>query len=320
MTHAIGIEIGGTKLQAGAGLRDGKPMGTARATVDPAGGAEGIRRAIPTLVEEAMGTAGLAWDAVSGVGVGFGGPVDSRTGAALTSHQIEGWRGFPLKQWLTGLWDRPAAVENDASLAGFAEARMGAGRGFQRVLYVTIGSGIGGGWIVDGKIDGGQGLGAAEIGHTWVPDPDTGEPEKLELVCSGWSIGRRARAALEEGEPSALRAMFDEAGPESVTAREVHEAAEAGDLLALALLNDTCSALALGLCNAIALLHPERIILGGGVSMMGPLFWEPLREKVNQYAFEPFQGTFEIVPAALGEDVVVCGALLLGMEAGAANP
>lgn len=315
MTPAIGIEIGGTKLQAGVGLRDEKLISLARVTVDPKRGAEGIREAIAPLVDEALTQAELTLKDVSGIGVGFGGPINSKKGIALKSHQIDGWDNFPLQSWLERKFQKPVSIQNDANIAGYAEARIGAGRGICRVFYMTIGSGIGGGWILDGKIDEGQGLGAAEIGHTWVTDPDTGEPEKLELLCSGWSIGRRAQEALDFGE-SSLMVELCKGDFTQVTAKTVYAAAEKEDLLAQTLLEDTCSALAQALCNVIALYHPERIVIGGGVSLMGPLFWEILREAVAEYVFEPFADRFEIVPAALKEEVVVIGAVLLGQQIG----
>lgn len=312
MRVAIGIEIGGTKLQAGVGGEDGRLLGRARRTVDPARGAQGIRESIPGLVDQALDEARIERKDVAGIGVGFGGPVDTTKGVTLVSHQIEGWDQFPLRQWLADCFQVPVAIQNDASLAGYAEAAGGAGKGCRRVFYMTIGSGIGGGWIAEGVIDEGQGLGAAEIGHTWVPDPDTGEPEKLELLCSGWSIGRRAREAVEEGEISIMPRLCG-GDPAAITAETVYAAAERDDLLARALLEETCANLAVAICNVIALLHPERIVIGGGVSLMGPLFWDTLREKVKRFVFRPFADTYAIVPARWGEDVVLVGGVLLGL-------
>ena len=300
MSLALGIEIGGTKLQVGVGSGDAKLRALVRKTVDPSRGGEGIREAIPSLIDQALAEAGVSAQALSGIGIGFGGPVDSKEGRVLVSHQIEGWSGFPLREWLSKERGVPAVLQNDAKTAAFAEATLGAGKGLRRIFYITIGSGIGGGLVVDGKIDEGQGLGAGEIGHTWVPHPGTGEPEKLELVASGWSIGRRASPRMGEG----------------ATAASVYAAAEKGDAHAKALLEETIEALAIGISNVIALLCPERVILGGGVSLMGPLFWDPLRAKVaGEFGFKPFAGRTEIVPSALGEEVVVIGATLLGLRA-----
>ncbi len=297
MRLALGIEIGGTKLQAGVGAGEGPLSGLARRRVDPSKGAQGIREAIPSLVDEALSAAGIGRDDLSGVGVGFGGPVDARRGVTIVSHQVDGWEDFPLRDWLGERLGLPVALQNDAKTAAYAEAMRGAGRGRRRVFYVTVGSGVGGGFVADGRIDEGQGLGAGEIGHTWVPDPDGGGPEKLELVASGWSIGRRASHRLGR----------------EVTAVDVHSLAEGGDAVARGVVQEAAGALALGIANVVALLHPERVIVGGGVSLMGPLFWDPLRAALAERVFKPFAGSFDLVRAALGEEVVVVGAVLLGL-------
>ncbi len=299
MTLALGIEIGGTKLQAGVGGEDGRLSGVARRRVDPSRGGAGIREVLPSMVEEALGAAKCRAEELRGIGVGFGGPVDSGRGRVLVSHQIEGWSDFPLRDWVSERWRLPVMLQNDAKTAALAEATLGAGRGFRRIFYMNIGSGIGGGLVVDGKVDTGQGLGAGEIGHTWVPDPSTGRAEKLEHVASGWSIAKRAKARMG-GDP---------------TADGVYAAAEAGDAAARALLEESCEALGIAIANVVTLLHPERVILGGGVSLMGPLFWNLLQARATARGFKPFEGRYELVRAALGEEVVVIGAVLLGLGA-----
>jgi glucokinase len=311
MKPAIGIEIGGTKLQAGIGLKDEKLLSLVRTQVEVERGAGGILEAIPVLVDEALAKANCSLENMGGIGVGFGGPVDSKNGITLLSHQIQGWDNFPLKQWLEAKWRLPAVIQNDASLAGYAEAVLGAGRGCRRIFYITIGSGIGGGLITDGIIDEGQGLGAAEIGHTWILNPDTREMDKLEHVCSGWSIGQRAQDAVLSGEPSILNDLCDD-NAETITAQTVYQAAEQHDILATAIIEETTTALAVAIGNVINLLHPKRIVIGGGVSMMGPLFWVPLKKKVQHYVMKPFLNRYEIVSASLREEVVIIGATFLG--------
>lgn len=308
-SRLAGIEIGGTKLQVGVGTGGGKILGLARTRTDPSRGASGIRAVLPGLVDQALGQAGCTRQQLAGLGIGFGGPVDSQRGTTVKSHQIDGWEDVPLAHELGEQFACPAAMENDASIAGLAEAILGAGQGLSRVFYLTIGSGIGGGWIVNQTIDPGQGLGCAEIGHTWIPDPQTGQPEKLEHICSGWSIARRAVAAIKAGQNSLLPSLCSEI--ETLSAKTVYTAAERNDTLARTLLDDTCRTLALALSNVIALLHPERVIIGGGVSLMGPLFWEPLQRYIDRFMFAPYVGRCEVVPAQLGENVVVAGALLL---------
>ena len=314
MGVAIGIEIGGTKLLAGVGRQDGQLLSLARKRVDRRSGAAGIRRALPSLVRRALAEADVPEENLVAVGVGFRGPVQAHRGVTVLSEQVAGWVNFPLGRWLEGQFQVRAVVQNDANAAGYAEAMIGAGRGHSRVLYITIGSGIGGGWIVNGVIDNGQGHGAAEIGHTWVPYPGSRAMAELQRVASGWAIGRRARAALESGEASS---MCELAGGNlaRISAKEVYAAAEKSDALAQRLLAETCDALAMSIGNAVNLYHPHRVVIGGGVSQMGDLFWDAIREQTHRYVFEPFMSGGEIVPGTLGEGVVVIGAVLLAWRA-----
>ncbi|MGZ9236009.1 MAG: ROK family protein, partial [Anaerolineales bacterium] len=256
---AIGIEIGGTKIQVGLGSANGNllPRGMIRKQVIPEHGAAGIRQALTSLVDQLLDSRHLEISRISKIGIGFGGILDTRSGTILKSYQIGGWNNFPLREWAENQWQRPVFLQNDASTAGLAESLHGRGRGHKRIFYMTLGSGVGGGWILDGKIDDGQGLGAAEIGHTWVPDPETGMPIELEQVCSGWSIGRRARLAAAEKKTL----MTKIAGSiERIDAQVVYLAAEKRDKIANLILAKTCQVLGLAISNVIALFHPERVI------------------------------------------------------------
>jgi glucokinase len=300
MSLAVGVEIGGTKLQAGVGFRDGKLVALVRHGVDPGKGGAGIREQLPSIIEEAVSKAGCNPKDLKGVGVGFGGPVDSKHGRILTSHQIDGWSDFPLREWLAKKVEVPVVLQNDAKTAALAEAAQGAGKGLKRIFYITVGSGVGGGLVVDGVPDVGQGLGAGEIGHTWVPDPETGKPDKLEHIASGWAIGQRGSRRLGR----------------ELSGAHVAALAAKGDPLAVKTIEESAEALAIGIGNVLALLHPERFVIGGGVSLMGDLWWGPLRKKLaERYAFQPFAKSFDVVPAALGEEVVVVGAVMLGLAA-----
>ena len=306
---AIGIEIGGTKLQVGVGTASGKLVcPPIRRTVVRENGAQGILQDVSAMVEEALNSTGYSLADIHKIGIGFGGPLNIARGVVLKSYQIHGWDDFPLKQWCEEKWRKPVVIQNDANTAALAEALHGSGRGYSRVFYMTIGSGIGGGWVVDGKVDDGQGLGAAEMGHTWVTDPQTGEPAELEQVCSGWGIGHRARTAAEK-QKTLMREL---AGAlENIDAKIVHSAAEKNDELANQILIDTCKMLGQSIGNVIALLHPQRIIIGGGVSLMGPLFWDELQKQVTMRSMPVFASGVELVHAELGESVVVIGALCL---------
>lgn len=312
----LGIEIGGTKLQLALGAGDGTLSATWRGTVDPRHGGDGIRtqilHAIPAVCQQAQ----IETDALQGIGIGFGGPVDDATRTIIKSHQITGWDGFKIVDWLSGATGKPVIVGNDADLAGLAEARYGAGRGVASLLYITIGSGIGGGLILDGQIWRGTGRGAAEIGHLRVRDSasPTGELATLESIASGWGIGAFAQqlASANALDSQALRQL---AGVIPINAHHVAQAARTGDALARQVLQRALYALADGLCAAIALICPSRIVIGGGVSLMGEqLIFEPLRRLVEERVFVPFAGLTSIVPAALGEEVVLHGAIALAQQ------
>ncbi|WP_337174213.1 ROK family protein [Paludisphaera sp.] len=321
---AVGVEIGGTKLQLGLSRHPEGFDGLIRRTIVPADGARGILAQIEDGFAALGEEHGLRPGDVRAVGVGFGGPVDAESGRTETSFQVEGWTGFPLAGWFREALGVPlVSVHNDADVAGLAESRLGAGRGRSPILYLTIGSGIGGALIIDGRIYRGAGRGAAEIGHLRVPPSDLApagaEWPELEKVASGWGIGAVARDLARTLDAEGRRwGVQDESGgdPASITAVDVADAARRDDPNALRVLGQAHDAMAHALCEAVALIAPARIILGGGVSLMGEDLWfAPIRSRVDAGAFAPFRGSFDIVAAELGEAVVVHGALELARDA-----
>lgn len=290
----LGVEIGGTKLQLGLGPGDGTLAGLWRGTVDPGKGRAGICQQLAAAVPQLLSDAGLPAGDVRAVGVGFGGPTDDESQTVIKSHHVFGWDGFPLAGWFEDVTGLPAVICNDADVAGLAEATIGAGRGLSPVFYITVGSGIGGGLVIDGEVYRGVGKGAAEVGHLRPAYPLLDAPHDgiLEDYAAGWGIARRAGSGL--------------------TGKAVVEAAKGGDPAGRKLFDEAVQALAEGVCSVIKLLCPRRIVIGGGVSLAGEeLFFDPLRRYVAERGFEAFAGLTDIVPAALGEEVVVHGALAL---------
>jgi glucokinase len=313
----LGIEIGGSKLQLGLGFGDGKLASLWRATVIPNAGADGIRRQILEGVQHLLRQANLEASQIAGVGAGFGGPVDDANGTVIKSHQIQGWENFPLAEWLGNVLDRPAVLGNDADVAGLAEALFGAGRGLSPVFYITLGSGIGAGFIIKGEIQRGCGRGAAEIGHLRIPLQLTDGLRyfRLEEIASGWAIEQWARAEVARPEATGFLADLARNKLVPITACDVALAANEGDDSAWYILYRAWTSLAEAICHIIALVCPRRIVIGGGVSLMGArILFEPLRKLVAERVFPPFADCFEIVPAALGEEVVVHGALALARK------
>lgn len=320
----LGVEIGGTKLQVALSRHLDGFDGLVRRTIVPADGAKGILAQILDCLAALREEHGVGPGDVRAVGVGFGGPVDAESGRTETSFQVDGWSGFPLAAWFREVMGVPTvSIHNDADVAGLAESRLGAGQGCSPLLYLTIGSGIGGALILDGRIYRGSGRGAAEIGHLRVPPSDLapaqdGWPE-LEKVASGWGIGAVARDLARSLDAEGRRwTLQDDAGGDvsKITAVEVAEAARRGDPDARRVLGQAHDAMAFALGQAVALIAPARIILGGGVSLMGEELWfAPIRERLAAGVFAPFRGSFDVVLAELGEAVVVHGALELARDA-----
>lgn len=307
----LGVEIGGTKLQAALGRRDGTIL-TKRRGDAPAGGARSILAWFAEPLRELSNEAAQHGGAVEGLGVGFGGPIDTPRGQTVKSHQVSGWDDFALRDWFANETGLATQVANDANAAGWAEYCCGSGKGTRTFCYMNVGSGIGGALVVDGKLHDGQGLGAFEMGHTRISEIAPGgalRQTKLEDLCSGWAIERALRAT----PPKAGTTLDELSGgdPNRLTCAMLGEAAGRGDADARARVDVVAERLARAMANAITLVHPEVFALGGGVSHLGGVLIEPLRQHVHDYVFEPYRGRYQIVPAALGEDVVLVGALLL---------
>lgn len=320
----LGLEIGGTKLQLGVGRGDGTILALERLKVEPAQGAAGIRAQIRSALDPLLARAGAQRTDLAAAGIGFGGPVDAERGTVIKSNQITGWEQFALVAWMRQeLGITPVSLQNDADTAGLGEARFGAGRGLSPMVYVTIGSGIGGGLICAGRIYRGAGQGAMEIGHLWTagPDPSGTEARTLEQVASGWSIGQAGRDLLaRRRDLSSPLSSLAGGEPARITAAMVAEAAAGGDAEAREILHRGARAVARALAHVVTLLAPRRIILGGGVSLIRDEFWlNPIRVELEARVFPPFRGKYDLVHAALGEQVVVHGALALAAEATAAR-
>jgi glucokinase len=296
----LAIEIGGTKLQLVVGDAAGNILHRKRLTVNPAEGAPGIRRQIEQSLPDLLHAF-----PIHRVAVGFGGPVDWRRGRIACSHQIEGWSDFDLAGWLQPLVGVPVFVENDSNLAALGEATRGAGAGFNPVFYFNLGSGVGGGLVVNGAVYHGAPPGEVEFGHlrldrSWAT---------VESMCSGWAVDARIRA-LQTTEPASALCQLIGNVPGG-EAKHLAAAVAQGDSAARRVLQTTAEDVAFALSHAVHLFHPEIIILGGGLAGVG----EPLRAAIAaalpQFVMEVFRPGPCVALAALGEDAVPVGALEL---------
>ena len=296
----VGIEIGGTKLQVVAGDGVGRILRRWRAIVDPALGSDGIRPQLLNGIAEIRTS-----DSPIAIGVGFGGPVDRTTGRIARSHQVGGWEGFPLRDWLAGESKVPVVVENDSNAAALAEATRGAGRSHNPVFYFNLGSGVGGGLVIDGKVYHGIPPGEMEFGHLKLDKSGA----TVESRCSGWAVDRRIAALCARDPGSALAQLVG--GTRGGEASHLPVALAQRDPIADRIVAEVAGDLGFALSHVVHLLHPGGIVLGGGLSLIG----EPLRGAVcnalREYVMEAFAPGPPLRLAALGEDAVPVGALLL---------
>lgn len=304
MTNRIAIEIGATKLQAAVGTPKGDILDLQKIAVPSGSKADDIRNLVVHLIDRLD-----KGNTVDRFGIGFGGPVDIAKGSVVQSSQIPGWEGFPLRAWAEKTFNLPCVIENDSNCGALAEALVGAGVGAKVVFYTNLGSGVGGGLVINGSLYK-RPLGAAEIGHTRLWDSSVEGYVNVQDLCSGWAIGKIARHRVSEGRMKGLLDLVD-GNPENITGEHVGRCATEGDPEAKTFIEETAERFATALCNVVALINPERIVIGGGVSLMGDLFLEPLRKAVAENVFSPLAKNYEIVPSKLGEDVVLVGALVI---------
>ena len=252
-------------------------------------------------------------DRVISIAVAAPGPSDPYEGIVFEAPNIPGWINLPLKKHLQDRFNTPAAVGNDANLAALGEWRFGAGRGYNHLLYITVSTGIGGGIINDGKLLlGVRGL-AGELGHiTLIPDGPLcgcGQRGHLEALASGPAIARWVAEQLTQGAPSILSMHTH------LTAKDVAQAAQANDALAIAALERAGNYLGIALADYLHIFNPTAIIIGGGVSRSGPHLMEPLKAALQQHVIsEQYLQDLVLTTAALGDDVGLLGALALAQS------
>ncbi len=314
----IGLDIGGTRMSAALGDNTGRVFQTRRLRTGEHWSAQVALDTISEMLCELTSYARKLGRTVERIGIGFGGPVDAERGIIRQSHHVRGWENTPLPGLLQERHGLPAVMDNDANAGALGEAFYGAGRNTRSLLYVNIGTGIGGGIIIDRRIYRGATTTAGEIGHTIVrwdgPLCTCGKRGCLESLCSGPSIARRARELLKEGRDTdgLLSRRLEHTG--SITSKDVFEAARAGDSCGRRIVSETANYLGIGIGNAVNLIDPERVVLGGGVAEAGEILLEPVREAVLRYAMPAPAQSLELVGAELGYDAGVRGALALAIH------
>ena len=309
--HFVGVDIGGTKVAAGLVDADGKILSHERVPMvsisSPQDGLNAVLSAIAKVISN--GTADLA-----GIGICAPGPLDPKTGIILNPPNVPCWRDFPLAESVQKLHPVPVKVDNDANAAALAEAKWGAARGYKHVFYATIGTGIGTGIVLDGKIYHGRTGSAGEGGHVSIdyrgPTCRCGKPGCIEILASGTAIAQRARDQVAAGGQSR---MLELAGgkPAAITGEVIVKAYGDGDALAKEILNEAVEMLAVWLSNMIDLLDPDVIVIGGGAAALYQPFFDQIRERVAMLTVNPRSGEIPVLAARYGADSGIAGGAAL---------
>jgi glucokinase len=312
--RVIGVDLGGTKLLAGA-VDPGLEVHHRAMRPAPGGDRAALLDRIVSAVTEAIAGAGAP---VSAVGFGIPSLIDQGRGVAVSTVHLP-LVDVPFRDLMAERLGLPVVVDNDANCAWLVEHRLGAARGARHAVLLTLGTGIGGGLVVDGALVRGAVGAAAELGHMVVdmdgPPCQGNCPNRgcLEALCSGSAIGRLGAAAAAEDPAGPLaRAMASGRG---MTGALVTELAHDGDPAARACLATAGEALGVGIANLVNIFNPEVVVVGGGVIAAGELLLEPARRTVRERALRPSRDIARIVPAHFGAESGMLGAALLALDA-----
>jgi glucokinase len=307
--QAVGLDVGGTKILAVRAARDGRILARAEAPTP----ADDQEATLAAMVEAARG---LMTADVLAVGVGAAGMVDVANGILRFAPNLA-WRDLAIAEHMRAAIGVPCQLDNDANVAAYGEFRFGAGRGYRHVLLVTVGTGIGGGIIIDGRLFRGANGYAAEIGHVVVeplgPLCGCGNRGCWEQVASGNAIGRLGREAARKDPSGAIARLAGD--PETATGAIVTRAALEGDRTAVEILGVVGTRLGIGIAGLVNVLDPQLVIVGGGAVAAGELLLEPARVAFHDTVEAPDRRpSVPIVAAQLGNDAGAVGAAALALE------
>lgn len=303
----IGVDLGGTAIKVGICNEEGQLLHTYEGPTETEKGAETIINNIERYVRLIVEQSPFEWEQVAGVGAGVAGFTNVREGIIIFAPNV-GLKDLHIREILEERLGKPIKIDNDANVAALGEAWGGAGKGVKNCVCYTLGTGVGGGIIIDGKIyQGFSGL-AGELGHmAVVPDLEAiqcgcGQMGCLETVSSATGIIRMAKDAVARGERTSL-ALVD-----NIMAKDVFDAAKAGDETAVRIVNRAAFYLGKSLAAVAVVLNPELFIIGGGVSKAGDILFDEVRSVFAKHTPEPVQKGLQIVPASLGNDAGMVGA------------
>jgi glucokinase len=308
--YVIGIDLGGTKINGALADLNGKVISKYVLPTNASEGEENVLNRIYEVIEKVLQDGGKKAEEIKAIGIGSPGPLDAKKGIIISTPNLP-FENFQLVKPISERFGIPTYLDNDANVAAIGEHIFGAGKGTENMVFVTVSTGVGGGAILNGKIYRGSTCNALEIGHTTVekngPRCNCGNYGCVEALASGTAIGKRAKEAIQRGEETSLKSYKE------LSSYEVFQEAKKGDKIASEILDSCLNYLGIGIANIVASFDPEMIIIGGGVTNGGSIVFDKVREVVKERCFETMANSCKIVPAGLGTDAGVIGAVALAI-------
>ena len=314
MAYYIGIDLGGTNNKAGLVDEEGRIIATHSVPTLPDRPYQEIVRDMAACIKYVLNDAGVGEEEIVSIGIGIPGVAEQKEGKVIFCTNL-GWRDIPLRSELQKYYNKPVFIDNDATVAGFAESVAGISKGCESSVFLTLGTGVGAGIVLNGRPwSGAHGVGT-EVGHmTLVPDgvPCTcGNNGCVERYTSATAIIRTAKQyCLGYPDCAILRLAGGDA--EKITAKTVFDAAKEGDRIALSILDSYSNYMAMLINNITAFLDPDMVVIGGGVSAAGDILLNAIREKLPRYLMYKNMPSPEVKLAVLGNDAGIIGAAMLG--------
>ena len=306
----IGIDLGGTKINGALADLEGKVLSQYTIPTKASEGEQAVLGRIVEVIEKVMEKANKRAEEVKTIGIGSPGPLDAKAGVIITTPNLP-FINFQLVRPIAEKFNIPTYLDNDANVAAIGEYMLGAGKGTTNMVYITVSTGIGGGAILHGKIYRGSTSNALEVGHMSIdpngPRCNCGNYGCIEALASGTAIARQAREAIAAGLQTSL------SGYDVVTSYEVYKEAEDGDKVAKEILDSSFNYLGIAVANIITSFDPDMFVIGGGVSQMGAILFDKVQQVVHKRCFKSMSENCKIVPAGLGTDSGVIGAVALAL-------
>lgn len=311
--YYIGIDLGGTHMAAGVVDENGHIYATAETPTQAKRPYAEIIRDMASTARAAMEKAGVAEEQIESIGIGIPGVADTDGNVIFCTNL--GWRDIPLRKELQQYIHKPVYIDNDATVAGWAEYQAGVSRGTNSSVFLTLGTGVGAGIVINGHIWSGRHGVASELGHTTIVKDGVqctcGKKGCMERYCSATAIIRMAKeACAEQPENAMMKACGGDV--EKINAKVVFDAAKAGDPVAANVFEEYIQYLTIAVNNVVSFLDPDIIVLGGGVSKAGDFLLNALKENMPHYLMYPTLPMPELALASLGNDAGIVGAALLG--------